>query len=208
MNEKYYDTAHRYLEEYVKLRPGDAKGWALMGDGYLNDMQFEKALACYQKTLSLVPQLASPYYLVGYTNFMMKKLPAAREYLNEALNSDPSNVEAHLRLGEISYMENKDAEALKHLLAILFTHPQNAEARFTLAKVYLRQGRFSEANEMLSEIVQRYPDDPRFHYLLADLYRKTGRAKDAEQELSLYTTMQQKQEFQHRFIRHSYIYVE
>ena len=208
VNEKYYDTAHHYLDEYVKAAPQDPKGWALLGDAYMQDMQFEKALASYQETSKLLPNLASAQYLVGYSYFLLKKLQEAKEHLSKALEIDPSYIEPRLRLGEIAYMEDQDEEATKELGPILSMHPQNTEARFILAKIYTRQKRYDEAASLLLDIVQRQPDDPRFHYQLAELYRKTGKTKEAEEELNIYNRTQQEQEFRHKFIRHSYIYVE
>ena len=208
VNEQYYQTAQVYLGKYTALRAEDAKGWLLLGDAYLKDEQLEKALGSYQEALALVPGLASAHYLVGYTYYGLKDLASAKKYLLETLRLDPAYFEAHLRLAEISYRENQDGEAINHLQFILARRPQFAEANYDLAKVYIRQRRFDDAGRILMQIVQQFPHDPRYHYLLAQLYRETGKAEQAEGELKTYKVMDEMQSVQHRYIRHSFIYVE
>jgi tetratricopeptide (TPR) repeat protein len=208
VNEHYYETAQVYLGKYTALRAQDAKGWLLLGDSYLRDEQLEKALGSYQKALALVPGLASAHYLVGYTYYGLKDLASAKKYLLETLRLDPAYLEAHLRLAEINYRENQDNEAIKHLQFILASRPQFAEANYDLAKVYIRQHRFDEAGTILTQIVQQFSQEPRYHYLLAQLCRETGKSEQAEGELKAYKVMDEMQSVQHRYIRHSFIYVE
>ena len=49
----------------------------------LEDMHFEKALAAYQQTATLLPNLPSAQYLVGYAAFLLRKFPEAKEHLSE-----------------------------------------------------------------------------------------------------------------------------
>src|SRR5208337_4757467 len=106
------------------------KGWLVLGDAYLNDMQFEKALDSYQKARALVPQLANVHYLIGYTYYVHKDLENAKKYLAETLELDPTYLEAHLRLGEIAYRENHDDESVKELQFVLARRPRHADANF------------------------------------------------------------------------------
>jgi tetratricopeptide (TPR) repeat protein len=208
VNEQYYETAQVYLGKYTVLRAEDAKGWLLLGDAYLKDEQLEKALDSYQKALALVPGLASAHYLVGYTYYGLKDLASAKKYLLETLRLDPVYFEAHLRLAEINYRENQDGEAINHLQFILASRPQSAEANYDLAKVYIRQRRYDDAGRILTQLVQQFPQEPRYHYLLAQLYRETSKTEQAEGELKAYKVTDEMQSVQHRYIRHSFIYVE
>jgi tetratricopeptide (TPR) repeat protein len=208
LDEEYFQTAHTYLARYVRLRSNDPKGWLLLGDAFLNDEQPENALESYQKALKLVPQLASAHYLVGNAEYLAKRIPEAKQELLSALRIDPSHAEAQLRLGEIAYRENDADAAASRFRAVLSAHPEDAEARYDLAKVCVRQEQYGEARDLLERVVAQHPDDIRFHYLLSQVYKRLNENDKSEREWTLYRTIKSEQDFQHRFIRHSHLYVE
>jgi len=208
LNEEYFQTAQSYLERYARLRTDDPTGWLLLGDAFLNDEQPEKALDSYQKALHLVPRLASAHYLVGNAAYLAKRTEEAKAELRAALRIDPSHAEAQLRLGEIAYHENAMAEAAKWFQSVLKSHPDDAEAAYDLAKVCVRQDQFGEARDLLEKAVSQRPADIRFHYLLSQAHKRLGEDEKSEREWSLYRTIKSEEEFQHRFIRHSHLYVE
>ena len=208
VNGKYYETAQTYLEKYVVLRPDDAKGWLLLGDAYLNDEQPENGLKNYKSALALLPQLASAHYLVGYAYYQLNDLTDAEKYLRESLQIDPTLMEAHLWLAEIAYRQNQNDDALKQLQIIMDARPPSADTSHLLAKIYIRAKRYDEARKILLDALQKYPDDQRFHYLLATLYRNTGNTAEAEHELSIYEVAEKMRELRHKYVRHSFVYVQ
>jgi tetratricopeptide (TPR) repeat protein len=208
VNGKYYETAQTYLEKYVALRPDDAKGWLLLGDAYMNDEQPENGLKNYKTALTLLPQLASAHYLVGYAYYQLNDLPNAEKYLRESLQIDPTLMEAHLWLADIAYRQNQNEDALKELQIIMAARPPSADTSHLLAKIYIRAKRYEEAKKILFDALQKYPDDQRFHYLLATLYRNTGNTAEAEHELSIYEVAEKMRELRHKYVRHSFVYVQ
>jgi tetratricopeptide (TPR) repeat protein len=208
VNGKYYETAQTYLEKYVVLRPDDAKGWLLLGDAYLNDEQPENGLKNYKSALTLLPQLASAHYLVGYAYYQLNDLANSAKYLNESLKIDPTLMEAHLWMADIAYRENQNDEALKQLQVIMAARPPSADTSHLLAKIYIRAKRYEEARKILLDALQTYPDDQRFHYLLALLYRNTGKTAEAEHELSIYEVAEKMRQLRHKYVRHSFVYVQ
>ncbi len=208
VNGKYYETAQTYLEKYVALRPDDAKGWLLLGDAYMNDEQPENGLKNYKSALALLPQLASAHYLVGYAYYQLNDLPNAEKYLRESLQIDPTLMEAHLWLADIAYRQNQTEDALKELQVIMSARPPSADTSHLLAKIYIRAKRYDEAKKILLDALEKYPDDQRFHYLLATLYRNTGNTAGAEHELNIYEVAEKMRELRHKYVRHSFVYVQ
>ena len=62
--------------------------------------------------------------------------------------------------------------------------------------------------EFLLDALEKYPDDQRFHYLLATLYRNTGNTAGAEHELNIYEVAEKMRELRHKYVRHSFVYVQ
>jgi tetratricopeptide (TPR) repeat protein len=208
LSEEYFQTSQTYLAQYARIRSDDPKGWLLLGDAFLQDEQAEKALESYQKALKLVPQLASAHYLVGNAAYLSKRIPEAKQELFAALRIDPSHAEAHLRLGEIAYRENNFGAARNHFRAVLVAQPEDTEARYDLAKVCFNQEQYHEARDLLQKAVTVRPADIRLHYLLSQVYKRLDEIDKSEKEWARYRTIKAEQEFQHKFIRHSHLYVE
>ncbi len=203
VDEGYEVTAQEHLGRYVKFRPGDPKGWAVLGDAYQRDGQDNKAMACYQKTLELLPGVASSHYLVGYSYFRQKKFAEAKSYFQQTLRLDPSNADAHLRLGEMAFIENDNTEAERQFKTALAAEPGQIDAATGLVKIYLRANNGQSAEKLLQELTARSPNDPRFHYQLSQLWRKQGSAGRAQQEFVRFQQLQEKQQQDLRYLRHS-----
>jgi tetratricopeptide (TPR) repeat protein len=208
LKEEYFQTAHDYLSKYVQAKPADHKGWLLLGDAYLNDERNEEALASYRKALTLVPQLATAHYLVGNAEYLLRREPEARQELMAALRLDPSHPEAQLRLGEIEYRDNQDDSAGARFRALLAAHPADTEAAYDLAKICMRHDQNPEARELLMKAVAQSPDDVRFHYLLSQVCRRLHQDELSSEEAATYARLKAEQDYQHRYIRHSHVYVE
>ena len=121
---------------------------------------------------------------------------------------DPSHPEAQLRLGEIEYRANDDEAAAARFRAILAAHPADSEAAYDLAKVCVRRDQYPEARDLLMKAVAQNPDDIRFHYLLSQVYRRLQDEQRSSREAAEYARLKAEQDYQHRYIRHSHLYVE
>jgi tetratricopeptide (TPR) repeat protein len=205
---EYFDSAHSYLERYAHMKPDDAKGWLLLGDAYLNDEKLENALESYRKAVQLLPKMAAAHYLVGNAEYLLRHMPEAKRELLVTLQLDNSHTEGRLRLGEIAYHENADAAATKFFQAVLSKYPHNPDAAYDLARVYLRQGEYNSARDLLRQGIAERPDDIRFHSLLSQVYQHLGDDSKAAQEGAAYRFIKAEQDYQHRYVRHSHLYVE
>jgi Flp pilus assembly protein TadD len=90
----------------------------------------------------------------------------------------------------------------------LAAHPADAEAAYDLAKVYMRHDQNPEARDLMIKAVAQSPDDIRFHYLLSQVCRRLQEDERSSQEASTYARLKAEQDYQHKFIRHSHLYVE
>ena len=111
-------------------------------------------------------------------------------------------------VGGNAYRQNQNDDALKQLQIIMDARPPSADTSHLLAKIYIRAKRYDEARKILLDALQKYPDDQRFHYLLATLYRNTGNTAEAEHELSIYEVAEKMRKLRHKYVRHSFVYVQ
>ena len=125
-----------------------------------------------------------------------------------ALKLDPSHAEAQLRLGEIEYLDNEDDAASARFRALLAAHGTDSEAAYDLAKICMRHDQNGEARDLLMKAVSQSPGDVRFHYLLSQVCRRLHQDEESTQEAATYSRLKAEQDYQHRFIRHSHLYVE
>jgi Flp pilus assembly protein TadD len=205
MEEKYYKTAQDYLREYLQERDQDPKGWALLGDAYLNDdMQYDQALDCYRHALALKPNLASANYLVGYAYYLVRNLPEAKRYLLKALELAPSYAEAHLRLAEVAYMGGNDKEVIRQLLPLSTNQMLGGQIPYVLAKSYVREKDDVKAENLLMDLTRRYPQDPRFHFLLAQLYQRLGKVEAAQEQMNLHKATDRDEKLRGKLAVNSY----
>lgn len=58
---KDYDLALSCFNDYVKARPGDAKGWEARGDTYAEAKRFNEAIADFTEAIKLKPDSAASY---------------------------------------------------------------------------------------------------------------------------------------------------
>jgi tetratricopeptide (TPR) repeat protein len=85
-----YDKAVTGLEKYTRENPDYSDGYYLLGNAYFADGQTEKAIAAYQKCLSLSPRFVKARYNLGILYAIGKNKTAAMEQYNSLLALDQS----------------------------------------------------------------------------------------------------------------------
>lgn len=80
------------------------------------------------------------------------QLPAARRYVNSALQLDPQAVEANALLSKILMKQGKEAEALPPMQRAVAKDPNDPVKRYTLARLYRQLGRTADANREFAEV--------------------------------------------------------
>jgi len=110
--------------------------------------------------------------------------------------------------GEIEFRDNEDDSAGARFRALLAAHPADSEAAYDLAKICMRHDQNPEARRLLMQAVAQSPDDVRFHYLLSQVCRRLHEDEQSSQEAATYSRLKAEQDYQHRYIRHSHLYVQ
>jgi tetratricopeptide (TPR) repeat protein len=94
--------------------------------------------------------------------------------LQQALEMEPSNLEARINLGVALYLSQRYEEALPHFEFAVALDANNPTALMNLAATYDALGRLDDALTLLRRIAERFPNLPDVHYNLAVALAKKG----------------------------------
>ena len=177
---KDFETATATFERVLQMEPLDAPTYQLMGNGYAQVGQFEKAINYYQKAIDLNPvdaltqqNLAQCYNNYGVALRNREKWDEAIDAYRNALRLMPTlhiartnlsdgftrKANAHNAAGELD-------EAVEAYLELQKLHPDEMRIRNLLGELYLKKGDYADA---LSVFQHAYNVDPNADHALHNL---------------------------------------
>jgi tetratricopeptide (TPR) repeat protein len=149
-----YADAEKLVERAQSLHPDDPQLQRMLGRSYVQIQQFDRAIACYQRSLELAPSSAErPEILLELAKMheRLHDLDAARKCADEALMLAPDFEQARYmlasierRAGNIESAEllwRQIIEAKKGSLRVI------ADSWYQLAAIHDKAGRYDEAFE-------------------------------------------------------------
>ena len=136
------------------------------------------------RALSLNPQYADVYTILGISQGVQGRHPQAVKSLEQAIALQPGSFDAQFYLGRERYALNDAAGAAQALQAAIALHPDDAEARFLLGTALESSGDKDSAMAQYRELVRLRPDDPRGHIGLGSILLRYGNSEAALAELS------------------------
>jgi tetratricopeptide (TPR) repeat protein len=111
---------------------------------------------------------------------------AAEDAYRQALEIDPTMVDARLNLGRLLHEAGRTVEAEGHYRSALETRPDDPTALFNLGVALQDLGRPAEAAEIYEKVLEIDPALADAHYNLAVIYEALGRKKAAFRHLKSY----------------------
>lgn len=111
---------------------------------------------------------------------------AAMDAYRQALEIDPTMVDARLNLGRLLHEAGRTVEAEGHYRNALETRPDDPTALFNLGVALQDLGRPAEAAEIYEKALEIDPALADAHYNLAVVYEELGRKKAAIRHLKSY----------------------
>ncbi len=168
------------------LSNGDsAEAHLLLGTARLNAMEYEAAIADFQKAAQLDPHLPEVYSYLGRAHIQTGDTAAARLEFQKELEENPNDFESNLNLGALLRLDQDYAGARRLLDRALRVRPGDPAAAFQLASVDLAAGRLEAARAGLEAIVSKSPKFVEAHVSLAAVYYRLQRKADGDREKAL-----------------------
>ena len=123
------------------------------------------------------------YYHLSRAYGVLGETAAAIDALQEAIQRDPSDYNAHLELGNLLAGDRRFDEGIARLSQALEIKPDSAEAHLDLGNVLLAQGNAARAIDHFSEALRIDPDNARAHGNLGIVLADQDRTAEAVQHL-------------------------
>ncbi len=195
------------LRKELEISPRSSFSWFLLGQEHLQQKEYEKAKASYEKAIDLEPDLTNVYYglftvcaRLGQRTeakqhmATFKKLKAAEmevlkdrnNAFNDLIDMRRDAAETLILAGQAYQSAGKlnQAEKLTHRAAGLA--PQNAIYRLHSAAISMQLGHLAKAEEAFGKVIQLAPQNARGYSGLAHLYlqanQKLPKAKQLAQK--------------------------
>ncbi|MGB6690709.1 MAG: tetratricopeptide repeat protein [Terracidiphilus sp.] len=196
MGEHRFSDALTYAQKALSLGTGDISPFAIVGDGYADMGEYDKAAAAYgrltPRDMTLSPRAAyARDSRLSYLKFIAGDTAGAIGLMKTAVIE---GVEAQLpsenlawlyyELGEFETQAGDPAAADAAYLAALNTHPGDYRALAALARLRANNGKYAEAIELYQRAIAVVPM-PIFIAELGDLYAKTGNLAEAKKQFAL-----------------------
>jgi len=192
---KDFETATITFERVLQIEPLDAPTYQLMGNGYAQAGQFEKAISYYQKAVDLNPvdALTQQNFAQCYNNYgvslrnrekwdeaidayrnalrLMPTLQIARTNLSDAFTR---KAKAHSEADELD-------EAVAAYLELQKLHPDDMHIRNLLGELHLKKGDYADALSVFQHVHTANPNaEHALHNLIAAYHHYARSLSDAE----------------------------
>ena len=148
------DTARKYYEQAVKLKPTYSEAINNLGTVYYANKNYRRAISQYKKAIKIAPDSASIHSNLGTAYFARNQIVLATEQYGIALKLDPNVFEHHSSYGVMLQERNvQDRAKFHYWMATLYAR----DGRNELALQYLRKALEEGYKER-----KKLPDDPAF----------------------------------------------
>lgn len=114
------------------------------------------AIACYQRVAQLTPQDAAAFISLGYAQFELELLEAARLNFEHALAIDPKHVDANFLLGSLLLRQGLSKQATQCFEATLALSPNFEPALMELARLQEGASDFESALAAYNRIISNH----------------------------------------------------
>ncbi len=127
--EKKYDTAELILTQLLQDHPDDHEAWNQLGLIAFQSKRWNEAERCFRKAMELVPTRLVYRRNLALALAEQNQLVAAREIMEQLVESDPGDVQYRLDLARVLWMLDQRQEARGQLGEARKIAPENREAQ-------------------------------------------------------------------------------
>ena len=184
----YRDAGH-YLEEALKMDPGNIEVRYHLGRVRYQQNQFDQAIAAFQEVLKRDPGNVKAQDNLGLSLEAENQIdPAIAEYRKAIAMDEASRIHSeqpYLNLGALLSKANQSEEATGCLQKARDIDPKSARIRYELGKAYLDLKRFEDSRKEVEEAVRLDTNYGPAHYLLGRIYQRMGKSELAAQQFKV-----------------------
>jgi tetratricopeptide (TPR) repeat protein len=164
------------------LHPNGAELWLQAGLARLGLGKPKEAIAAFQKSSELDPDMAEAYNFAGAMEFEGGEPARAEAALREAIRVQPNYAPARNNLGNLLAETDRFPEAEEHFKAALQFQENYVGARYNYALALNRVHRLADAQAQVEAILAIQPASAEAHEFLGNLFSAQGLVQRAIQQ--------------------------
>lgn len=186
------ENAVRYFQEALALDPGYAAPWAALAAVHISQVDHlyiapgegrAKAQQAAERALSLNPNLAEAYAVIGWIKTEDWDWTAADAAFQRALALEPANVVVLRRAAMFAAGMGRFDEAISLTLKSVDLDPLIPTTHFNLGSFKWYAGRLQETVASFRKALELNPDIPGRHSLLGQVYLQLEKTTEAVAEI-------------------------
>lgn len=171
------------LDRIIQMNPRDIEAQYQKGILYIENGDFDKALALSHEVTKSFPELPEGHRLQGFASFFKKQYREAIAPLQRALLLQP-NAGTYYLLGLTHYYRNESEQAVNQFQKALDLQPSLVRARVHLALLLLNKKRPDDAIREAKTAIAQDDENALAHNILGSAYLSKGNYSEGIAELN------------------------
>ncbi len=148
----------RILGEERKILENLAAEYYFLGEGYLSQKNYKKAIECFEFAMRDESLYQQAYYKKGYAAAMAKEWEIAEEVYKELLLQDEKNTNISISLAYIYSQQGKFEQANTLYVTVLQDNPYNKEVKENYIDILISMNNIELASTELESYKELFPD--------------------------------------------------
>jgi tetratricopeptide (TPR) repeat protein len=172
--------ATRELEASLKTRADDYFSHYNLGNFYMDQREYNKAIASYETSIKIRPGVLPPLVNAAFAHVALGDPQAAEASLKRGLEIDAESLAANLNLGMLLGEQGRIEEAETYFHQALKTDNNSDAAAYNLCVIAGQdQARLKEAVKWCKKAAALRPEDPKYAYTLGYYQHQSGDDRSA-----------------------------
>jgi tetratricopeptide (TPR) repeat protein len=161
LGEKYGELhlnveAESCFRVYVKSHPDDPEAWRRFGFFYFHNQDFDRAIECYEKSLTVEPSQSAVLKFLGDAYYAKRSFKEAERCYQAALDAEPDSPHRYLDMSEFQrkmagviipgYENDRMEKAIKYLRKVITLREAYGD-HLLLSRYLAEMGNFDQAKE-------------------------------------------------------------
>ncbi len=152
-----FAKAKTWLDEIVKLAPGDIQAWLALSAVHGEQGDFKQAVSCCRRVLDLDPRNVPALSNLGKASSSMGLHEQAIAAFERLLDLAPGDANVLSDYATTLLRAGRMAEAIDKLEQAIALQPGHVDAQYRLAEVLEVQGRMAEAFQHYQQVIRLQP---------------------------------------------------